>query len=306
MYEAVTISARIPYDLPRPEAASPIKLRDGALLQTWVQAGHGTPLVFLYGLGCSISHWKYQLAHAKQQGRLVIHLDYRGHGVSTLGNPLRPLSIKTLSHDLKEIFDQLSIDQAVLLGQSMGGSIALQFAHDHPSHTAGLILQGSPGRNPYGAMQIGDAGRAALKIMMTLNKVAPDWVRFLNKTASHAPAIAREMVRLKGFNPHLARTEDIEEYLRHFFATDPNIFFELAEDLNDFDISKLDNLITQPTLILAGAKDNLVPLDECKWLAKRLPMAELDIIPHGSHCPHLDDPVYVNQRIDRFLSTYAL
>jgi pimeloyl-ACP methyl ester carboxylesterase len=46
-------------------------------------------------------------------------------------------------------------------------------------------------------------------------------------------------------------------------------------------------------------------VEECKWLAKRLPMAELDIIPHGSHCPHLDDPVYVNQRIDKFLATYS-
>lgn len=201
--------------------------------------------------------------------------------------------------------DQLSIDKAVILGQSMGGTIAMQFAHDHPSRCLGMILQGSPGRNPYGNMQIGDTGRAALKLMMTLNKIAPDWVRFLNKTASHAPSIAREVVRLKGFNPHLAKTEDIEEYLHHFFATDPNIFYELAEDLQDFDITKLDRLIETPTLILAGAKDNLVPVEESKWLAKRLPMAELDIIPHGSHCPHLDDPVYVNQRIDKFFATYS-
>ena len=285
-------------------AAAPIELRDGAMIQTWVHGGLGTPLVFLYGLGCSIAHWKYQLAHARQMGRLTVHMDYRGHGASNLGNPLRPLTIKTLSHDLREVLDRLSIERAIILGQSMGGTVAMQFAHDHPTRCAGLILQGSPGRDPYGNMQIGDTGRAALKVLMTLNKVAPDWIRFLNKTAARAPAIAREVVRLKGFNPHLAKTEDIEEYLRHFFATDPNIFYELAEDLGEFDVNKLDHLIESPTLILAGAKDNVVPLEECKWLAKRLPMAELEIIPHGSHCPHLDDPIYVNKRIDRFLDTY--
>ena len=42
------------------EAAAPVTLRDGATIQTWVKSGWGTPLVFLYGLGCSISHWKYQ------------------------------------------------------------------------------------------------------------------------------------------------------------------------------------------------------------------------------------------------------
>lgn len=231
-------------------------------------------------------------------------MDYRGHGASSLGNPLRPLTIKGLSEDLKEVMDQLSIEQAVILGQSMGGTVAMQFAHDHPERCLGMVLQGSPGRDPYRHMQIGDTGKAALKIMITLNKLVPDWVRFVNKTAAMAPSIAREVVRLKGFNPHLAKTEDIEEYLRHFFATDPNIFFELAEDLCDFDLSNLEGPIEAPTLILAGGKDQLVPLEECKWLAKRLPMAELEIMAHGSHCPHLDDPIYVNQRIDRFLDTY--
>jgi pimeloyl-ACP methyl ester carboxylesterase len=139
---------------------------------------------------------------------------------------------------------------------------------------------------------------------MTLNKYAPDWVRFLNKTAGRNPALAREIVRLKGFNPKLAKTEDIEEYIKHFFATDTGVFYELAEDLEDFDVTNLGHLIEVPTLIIAGAKDNMVPVEECRWLAKRLPMAELEIIPHGSHCPHLDDPKTVNDRIDRFLSTY--
>jgi pimeloyl-ACP methyl ester carboxylesterase len=293
------------YDITKAaEAAAPVRLRDGATIQTWVKSGWGTPLVFLYGLGCSISHWKYQLAHAQAAGRLTVHMDYRGHGASTFGKPLRPLSIKTLSQDLKEVLDQLSIETAVVLGQSMGGTVALQFAHDHPKRCSGLVLQGAPGRNPFGPMRIGDTGRAALKLMITLNKIAPIWVKFLNKTAGRAPGIARELVRLKGFNPTLARTEDIEEYLRHFFATDPNIFYELADDLKDFDVSQFDNLIESPTLIIAGAKDNMVPLEECRWLAKRLPMAELEVINHGSHCPHLDDPILVNHRIDRFLGTY--
>jgi pimeloyl-ACP methyl ester carboxylesterase len=286
------------------EAVAPVRLRDGALIQAWVHAGRGVPMVFLYGLGCSSKHWKYQLQHAQDQGHITIHMDYRGHGASSLGDPIRPLSIKTLSHDLREVLDQLRVEAAVILGQSMGGSVAMQFAHDHPARCSGLILQGSPGRNPYAHMRIGDTGRAALNLMMTLNKIAPDWVRFLNSAAGKAPAIAREVVRIKGFNPQLAKTEDIDEYLRHFFATDPNIFYELAEDLRDFDVSKLPQLIEVPTLIIAGGKDNVVPVEECRWLAKRLPLAELEIIAHGSHCPHLDDPAIVNARIDRFLSTY--
>ncbi len=289
---------------PTAEAASPIVLRDGAQIQTWVHDGFGTPLVFLHGLGCSISHWKHQLIHAQESQRLTLHLDYRGHGASTLGDAPRPLTITTLSHDLREVLDQLSIESAVILGQSMGGTVALQFAHDHPNRCAGLVLQGAAGRNPYATMSIGDSGRAALKMMIGLNKVAPKWVHLMNKAAGKAPLFAREMIRRNRFNPALAKNEDIEDYLQHFFATDPNIFYELADDLHDFDVSTLEHLINVPALILAGALDKMVHLDECKWLAKRLPLAELEIIAHGSHCPQIDDPAYVNQRIDRFFETY--
>lgn len=284
----------------------PITLRDGAEIQTWVSPGSGVPLLFLYGLGCSIAHWKYQLRHCQSQGRLTIHMDYRGHGQSSLGGPLRPLTIKTLSHDVAEVLDQLQVKECVVLGQSMGGTIALQFAHDHPNHVAGLILQGSPGRDPFSRMQFGSSGAKALKVLTTMNKISPKWTRFLNKTVGRAPKVARELVRLKGFNASLARTDDIDEYLHHFFATDPNIFYELADDLADFDVTKLEHLIECPALILAGARDNVTPLEECRWLAKRLPGASLEIIPHGSHCPHLDDPPYVNRKIDEFLKTFGL
>lgn len=293
-------------DVEQPEAMQPVILHDGAEIQTWVKPGSGVPLLFLYGLGCSIAHWKYQLRHCQSQGRLTIHLDYRGHGQSSLGNPLRPLTIKALSHDIAEVLGYLKVEECVVLGQSMGGTIALQLAHDHPHHVAGLFLQGSPGRDPFSKMNLGSAGIAALKVLTTINKISPKWTRFLNKTAGRAPRIARELVRLKGFNPTLARTEDIDEYLKNFFSADPGIFYELADDLAEFDITKLDHLIECPAMILAGAKDNIVPLDECRWLAKRMPGASLEIIPHGSHCPHLDDPPYVNRKIDAFLQTFDL
>ncbi len=293
-------------DANQPVAMRPIKLRDGAEIQTWVTPGAGVPLLFLYGLGCSIAHWKYQLRHCQNQGRLTIHMDYRGHGHSTLGDPLRPLTIKTLSHDVAEVLDKLQVKECVVLGQSMGGTIAIQFAHDHPNHVAGLILQGSPGRNPFSRMQFGPKGAQALKVLTSINKISPKWTRFLNKTVGRAPKLAREIVRLKGFNAALARTDDIDEYLQNFFATDPNIFYELADDLAEFDITKLAHLVECPALILAGARDHVIPLEECRWLAKRLPGASLEIIPHGSHCPHLDDPPYVNRKIDEFLKTFDL
>ncbi|MCX6123684.1 MAG: alpha/beta hydrolase, partial [Proteobacteria bacterium] len=174
----------------------------------------------------------------------------------------------------------------------------------HPDLIKALILQGSPGRNPFERMNIGIPVRTAVKALTTINRRAPKWAKFINKAAALAPAVAREIVRATGFNPTLARSEDIDEYISHFFQADSAVFYELAEDLSEFDITKFDHVIDCPALVLAGAKDRIVPLDECRWLAKRLPGAQLEIIPHGSHCPHLDDPADFNERILKFLTTY--
>ena len=142
----------------------PVELPDGARIQVWVSPGVGTPLLFLYGLGCSNAHWKYQVKHFQNLGALTIQLDLRGHGASTLGTPTRPLSIKSLSQDIVAVLSKLNVSETVLLGQSMGGSIALQLAHDHPDLIKALILQGSPGRNPFERMNIGIPVRTAVKV----------------------------------------------------------------------------------------------------------------------------------------------
>jgi pimeloyl-ACP methyl ester carboxylesterase len=288
------------------EETRPIVLRDGALIQCWVHPGAGTPLVFLYGLGCSRFHWKYQVREAQMAGRLTVQIDYRGHGKSTIGSPLRPLSIRTLSHDVAEASKQLGISESVILGQSMGGNVALQLASDYPNLVKALVLQASPGREPFARMRLGRVALHAIKFMTTLNRRAPNLTRRINSSASKAKAIVREIVRRQGFNAELAKSEDIDEYIAHFFANDPNIFYELIEDLADFNISHFKRPIECPTLIISGARDNVVPVEECQWLARRLPGAELEVIAHGSHCPHLEDPKLVNKRIWAFLKTYDL
>lgn len=281
-----------------------IELDDGAQIQVWVHPGRGTPLVFLYGLGCGISHWKYQVQHFQEQGFLTIQMDLRGHGESTLGAPERPLSIKTLSSDTAKVLAHLNVNEAIVLGQSMGGTIGLHLAHDYPELIKALILQGSPGRDPFSRMNLGIPVRTVIKMLETLRNRTPNWLHKVTSMSFVAPVLARELVRAKGFSSHLAKTEDIDQYLQDFFASDPEVFSELADDLALFDITKFEHQINCPTLIIAGSQDKIIPVEECRWLSKRLPGSHLEVIPHGSHCPHLEDPHEFNRRIGTFLQTY--
>src|SRR5689334_11281492 len=98
-------------------------------------AGSGDPLVLIHGLGLDLRMWDDQFAEFAQH-RQVVRCDLRGFGKSTVP------TAEPYSHadDLKAMLDHLSIARADILGLSMGGWIATNFALTYPEMTRKLIL----------------------------------------------------------------------------------------------------------------------------------------------------------------------
>src|SRR4051794_37182643 len=95
-----------------------VKSFDGTKL-FYSAEGRGKPLVFCYGLICSSLHWTYQIDHFKSTHR-AIWFDYRGHQNSEAPKDLKNLTLKNIAQDLNIILDELGVQDAVLLGHSMG------------------------------------------------------------------------------------------------------------------------------------------------------------------------------------------
>lgn len=283
---------------------------DGVELYFEDSGGDGPPLFYIYGLGCSIRHWKYPMAHLGARGYRQIWMDFRGHGRSKM-NARDRLSIRQIVGDLRALCAFREVEAATFLGQSMGGTIALQLAHDAPELVKSLVLLASPARDPARDFKLQPLSRWVWNGMIGLNRVMPALMPAV--TGAFAPhggknpvamALAIEVIRWQGFNPELAKSEDIEEYVGKVLEVNPKLFFDMAEDLATFDVAKLPRVIDCPTLIIAGAKDQIVPLAETWRLAKLLPAAEVAIIDHGSHCPHFDDPGLVCRRLETFLRVH--
>ncbi|NVO09680.1 MAG: alpha/beta fold hydrolase [Bacteroidales bacterium] len=98
--------------------------------------GHGFPLIVLHGLYGSSDNW---VTIGKELGLhfRVILIDQRNHGQSPHSNEH---NYKVLSNDLFELFDNLQIEKANLLGHSMGGKVAMQFTIDHSEKISSLIV----------------------------------------------------------------------------------------------------------------------------------------------------------------------
>src|SRR5687768_8962267 len=122
---------------PDGEAAGGRRLRAGAL-NVWVeQAGAGPPLLLIAGLGYATWCW-HDLQRALAADATTLAFDNRGAGRSD--KPAGPYSIPLLADDAAAVLDAAGLRDAHVLGQSMGGYIALTLALRHPARVRSLVL----------------------------------------------------------------------------------------------------------------------------------------------------------------------
>lgn len=102
------------------------------------------PVVLLHSFGGSSIHWKAQVEHL-QKDRRVVTIDLRGHGKSDT-SATQDYSVESQAKDVAALTDSLGLTRFVLVGHSMGGSVAIAYADRHPEKVAGLLLAGTPGK----------------------------------------------------------------------------------------------------------------------------------------------------------------
>jgi len=99
------------------------------------QAGSGNPIVFIHGFGADSRVWDCQFEAFARRNH-VIRIDLRGHGMSDVPDG----KAYSYAEDLNRLLEQLHIPQACIIGQSLGGGIALEFALAYPQKTSSLVL----------------------------------------------------------------------------------------------------------------------------------------------------------------------
>jgi pimeloyl-ACP methyl ester carboxylesterase len=106
----------------------------------------GVPVLFIHSFGGDTAHWTAQLEHLRPARRAVA-MDLRGHGRSAA--PANDAwTVTDFANDIEAVVNDLGTDRVVLVGHSLGGAAALEYAGSHPSKVAGLVLVGAPGKMP--------------------------------------------------------------------------------------------------------------------------------------------------------------
>jgi pimeloyl-ACP methyl ester carboxylesterase len=276
-----------------------VKSFDGTKLFYSIE-GRGKPLVFCYGLICSSLHWTYQVEHF-QKSYQSVWFDYRGHQNSEVPKNLGSLTLENIARDLGTVLDELNIQDAVLLGHSMGVNVVLEFYKLFPKRVAGMILANGTAKRPLETSFGHNMVQAGFQFLKKIHRLSPDLVSLFWKSQRSNP-FARTLVSFGGFNPHLTPQADIELYIDQVAHTDPSILIQLIENYDVYDATAWLHTIQAPTLIIAGEQDRLIPVEQQELMHQLIPNSQLEVIRHGSHCPQMDLPDLVNLKIEKFLN----
>jgi len=250
----------------------------------WDEQGSGAPLLLIMGLGWPSQAWQ-RLRPALSEKYRTIALDNRGAGKSDA--PPGPYSVAQMAADAAAVLNAARVNTAHVFGVSLGGMIAQEFALQYPNKVRSLIL----GCTAAGGPEAVRAEDEALRVLMTRGPDLEQFARAINPFIYDA-----------GTSPQLVE-EDTASRLK-WYASGEGYFAQLQAVIAWEAYSRIAQ-IAVPTLVIHGENDRLVPAENGRRIAERIPGAKLAIIPGASHIFTTDQPAAAQGAILEFLGAQA-
>jgi pimeloyl-ACP methyl ester carboxylesterase len=245
--------------------------------------GQGLPIVFLHPWTTNGYIWYFQVFPFARTNH-VIAVDHRGHGRSD--KPAKGYSIPEHASDVRAVLDAAKVDKAVLVGNSIGGMIAMQFALDYPDRVVGLAIVSS-GTGVGEAMPKEAAEAFKKNYEGTFGALLDGTVSA--KTRRDRPEILEVM------KAHFTVQSNFPRHVFDASMADPNGVF-------GWNIKSKLGTIRKPTVIFAGEEDQGTPVATNKFLADNIPGAKLNVIKDVGHYYQLEKTIEFNAALQEFVS----
>ncbi len=244
--------------------------------------GNGPPVVLLHGWLGSWGYWFETMTALSDQFRTYA-LDFWGFGES--GKPRSGYEVSDFVGLVDQFMDRLGIRSAPIVGHSMGGTVALKLAIEHPERVTKAVAVGSPVDGRSLSLPLRLAGRKPIAHLV--------W---------RTPSLLRWGIRW--FSPRLARDwrRWYEMVMHDLSRTTVEAFLSSIRSLRKTDLRGRLDAIRSPVLGIYGEKDIVVDPRQGGVLLRGVPNADLVMLSHCGHFPMLDDPGVFNGRLKQFLA----
>ncbi len=239
------------------------------------------PVLLLHGLGSAGADWAFQFEALSGAGFRVLAPDLRGFGRSSAPPKV---TVKAMADDMAIFLRKLNAYPAHVVGISMGGTVALQLALDHPELVSKLVLV-----NTFARMKFTSPG----EIVYLFTRL------FLASLLG--PEKQAEMVAGRVF-PHPGQ-ENLRNNLRQrILHTNPCSYRSALQSLREFDVSHRLRELSMPVLVVTGAEDTTVPPRLQEEMAKAIPGARQVVVEGSGHGVIADNPEAFNRILLEFLT----
>lgn len=252
------------------------------------ERGEGPALLLMHGMWGDWRDWEPVLEGLAEQHR-VIAIDLPGFGDSA--KPDADYAADIFIGALDAVIAQLDLRNVTLVGNSFGGLVALLYALARPECFARLVLVDTGGLHRWSEAEIIEGRQRYTRANILRLTPAFNELMFAPLFTQGPSAISRGYIAKQ--NAKLARP-DFPQYAR---AIERSIAMALDLCL----VARLHEIVA-PTLLIHGAKDQIVPLAAVEAGARRFPRAELKVLSECGHVPQLECPGEVVEAISAFVA----
>jgi pimeloyl-ACP methyl ester carboxylesterase len=260
------------------------------------RAGQGPVVLLIHGIAGSSQAWA-EVMPLLARDFTVIAPDLIGHGESA--KPVGDYSLGAYATGLRDLMAVLGVESATLVGQSLGGGIAMQLAYQHPEYCERLVLVDSGGLGREVSWILRSLALPGAEILMPVlfPGFVRDWGnsvgRFLSDRGLRSGRIS------ESWRAYTSLTDS--ENRRAFVRT-----VRAVIDPGGQAVSATDRLYLAarvPTLIVWGQQDGIIPVSHGIAAHEAIPGSRLEIIPGAGHFPHVEAPVRFAQILTDFVGT---
>nr|WP_245960061.1 alpha/beta hydrolase [Prauserella flavalba] len=260
-------------------------------------AGRGPAVLFIHGIGDDSATWLEVLASLAGEFT-VIAPDLLGHGGSD--KPRADYSVAAYACGMRDLLATLDVERVSVVGHSLGGGVAMQFAYQFPELCERLVLVSS--------------GGVARQVHPLLRLAAAPGAGVVIPLAGTAPvqAVLRGVRALAGVTGGLGLGDDLGYVLSRYtrLTESPNrqAFLRTLRSVVDWRgqvVNMLDRCyLTEgmPTMLVWGGHDNVVPTPHAALARAAMPGSRLEVFPEAGHFPHHTSPQRFLEVLREFLT----
>jgi len=253
---------------------------------SYLRAGSGPPLLLLHGIANNCQTWADVIPRLAES-HTVIAPDLLGHGESD--KPRGDYSIAAYANGLRDLTSVLDIEQATVVGHSLGGGIALQFAYQFPERCERLALVGSGGLGPELSAGLRAATLPGAELVLGALTGVSGLLRVGFQGMSRIGKVTglQRLHDLAEAGDALLALKDVEAR-RAFLRTLRGVADARGQAVSALDRLYLANAV--PMLVIWGSRDPIVPALHAETVRTLVPTARVEVFSGAGHWPHLDDP----------------